>query len=193
MPKMKKFNIKQEMFIKEYIAHGNASEAARNAGYSKKTAAQIGEELLRKPEIKAEINAGIKRRERRLSKKLSFFDITKERWLRDLAVVAFSNMDDYVKITSRGVVITKTEDRKRYLGKGIKKVSESTSQNGGSQSIELYNKLAALELIGKHMGWVKENIEHSGPGGGAIPNSITQLTPEELDARIAELTKKLNL
>lgn len=47
---------KQKAFADEYIKCTNASEAARKAGYSKRSAASIGEENLRKPEISAYID-----------------------------------------------------------------------------------------------------------------------------------------
>lgn len=46
---------KQKAFADYYLASGNASDAARKAGYSKKTAGSIGEENLKKPEISAYI------------------------------------------------------------------------------------------------------------------------------------------
>ena len=46
---------KQKAFSDYYIECGNASEAARRAGYSKKTAEKIGSENLQKPEISAYI------------------------------------------------------------------------------------------------------------------------------------------
>ncbi|CAX66699.1 terminase small subunit [Lactobacillus johnsonii] len=48
---------KQRRFIDEYIISGNATQAAIKAGYSKKTAAVTATENLRKPNIKAEIQA----------------------------------------------------------------------------------------------------------------------------------------
>lgn len=47
---------KQKAFADYYIECGNASEAARRAGYSKKTAGVIGDENLKKPEIAAYID-----------------------------------------------------------------------------------------------------------------------------------------
>jgi len=44
------FTVKQRAFVEAYC--GNATEAAITAGYSKKTAASIGERLLRNVEIK---------------------------------------------------------------------------------------------------------------------------------------------
>ena len=46
---------KQKAFADYYIECGNATEAARKAGYSQKTASSIAEENLRKPEISAYI------------------------------------------------------------------------------------------------------------------------------------------
>ena len=44
-------NTKQERFVQAFALHGNGSKAAREAGYSPKTAAQISSENLKKPEI----------------------------------------------------------------------------------------------------------------------------------------------
>lgn len=49
--------IKQKRFCEEYIKTGNATEAAKRAGYSKNTAKQIGTENLSKPAISAYIKA----------------------------------------------------------------------------------------------------------------------------------------
>lgn len=50
-----KLTIKQRKFADEYIIRGNATEAAIAAGYSPKTAHQIGHANLDKPHIKAYI------------------------------------------------------------------------------------------------------------------------------------------
>jgi len=54
--KVKPLTNKQKVFVSEYLKCWNASEAARRAGYSEKTAYAIGSELLRKPEIKAVVD-----------------------------------------------------------------------------------------------------------------------------------------
>lgn len=46
---------RQKKFCEYYIQSANATDAARKAGYSEKTAEAIGYENLRKPEIKAYI------------------------------------------------------------------------------------------------------------------------------------------
>ncbi|WP_139008535.1 terminase small subunit [Lactococcus lactis] len=51
---------KQRKFCDEYIKLGNATQAAINAGYSKRTAYSIGQENLKKPEIKKYIDSKLK-------------------------------------------------------------------------------------------------------------------------------------
>lgn len=48
---------KQQAFADYYIECGNATEAAKRAGYSEKTAYSVGNENLRKPEISSYIAA----------------------------------------------------------------------------------------------------------------------------------------
>ncbi len=49
--------VKQSRFVDDYIINGNATEAARRAGYSERTARQIATENLTKPAIRARIQA----------------------------------------------------------------------------------------------------------------------------------------
>ncbi|MGE9900503.1 terminase small subunit [Mitsuokella multacida] len=55
-----KLTEKQRRFVDYYVETGNKTEAAKKAGYSEKTAASIGDENLRKPAIKAAIDARLK-------------------------------------------------------------------------------------------------------------------------------------
>jgi phage terminase small subunit len=53
---MSKLTIKQDAFVKAYLLNGgNATQAAITAGYSEKTAQQVGSENLLKPVIKDSI------------------------------------------------------------------------------------------------------------------------------------------
>ena len=55
--KISKLNVRQQKFADEYIATGNATQAAIKAGYSEKTAGRIAGQNLKKLEIKAYIDA----------------------------------------------------------------------------------------------------------------------------------------
>jgi len=48
-------NAKRERFVEEYLKDLNATQAAIRAGYSKRTAGQTGNELLKNPEIQRRI------------------------------------------------------------------------------------------------------------------------------------------
>lgn len=86
-----KLTEKQRRFIDYYIETGNASEAARRAGYSKKIANRIGTENLSKPVIKAAIDARLKELEdKRIAKAdevLEFLTSTLRGELKDENVV----------------------------------------------------------------------------------------------------------
>ena len=60
--KDKKLTLKQEMFVNEYLIDLNATQSAIRAGYSKKTAKDIGCENLAKPNIAKSIQAGANKR-----------------------------------------------------------------------------------------------------------------------------------
>ena len=66
-----KLTERQKRFVDFYIETGNASEAARLAGYSEKTAPWIGQENLQKPTIQQAINARMKQIE---SKRIAKMD-----------------------------------------------------------------------------------------------------------------------
>jgi phage terminase small subunit len=58
-------NARQQRFVEEYLLDLNATQAAIRAGYSSRTAGQIGEKLLKKVEIRSAVLAGkIERSER---------------------------------------------------------------------------------------------------------------------------------
>jgi len=59
---MDQLTAKQRMFVAEYLIDLNATQAAIRAGYSVDTAAAIGHENLRKPEIDAAIKERMNRR-----------------------------------------------------------------------------------------------------------------------------------
>lgn len=61
-----KLTPKQKKFCEWYIKTGNATEAAKKAGYSKKTAVYIGAENLRKPQISAYIAERMEKQDAKL-------------------------------------------------------------------------------------------------------------------------------
>lgn len=58
MPPVRGLNPKQQRFVEEYLVDLNATQAAIRAGYSKRTAKEIGCENLTKPNIAAAVAKG---------------------------------------------------------------------------------------------------------------------------------------
>lgn len=63
---MAKLTKKQELFVKEYLIDLNATQAAIRAGYSQKTAKQMGTENLAKPAIADAIQIAMNQRAKRI-------------------------------------------------------------------------------------------------------------------------------
>lgn len=78
---------KQLRFCEEYIVSMNATQAAIRAGYSKKTAGEMGYENLRKPQIRAHIDG-----------KLKQLALTSDETLKSLSDIAKSSLNDYFTI-----------------------------------------------------------------------------------------------
>ncbi|MGX7200053.1 terminase small subunit [Enterococcus nangangensis] len=90
---MTKLTEKQQRFADEYIISGNATQAAIKAGYSKRTAKQIGQENLTKPDLKTYID---KRLEQIKSRKIA----SQEEVLEYLTSVMRGNEQEQTLINS---------------------------------------------------------------------------------------------
>jgi hypothetical protein len=55
----KKATLKQEKFVEGVIQHGNATRAARDAGYSPRSASALASRILHRPDIQAQIKSRI--------------------------------------------------------------------------------------------------------------------------------------
>lgn len=150
----RKLTPKQQKFVAEYLIDLNATQAAIRAGYSAKTARNIAQELLTKPHIQAELQ---KRREK-VEKKL---EISQEQVIAELAAIALSNGADYAKVVGDGVSsyveFTLTDQLDPMKLKAIASIEES--QNG--MKVKTHDKLRAIELLGKFMGWFDQQKEET--------------------------------
>lgn len=75
---------RQQRFVAEYLIDPNQKQAAIKAGYSEKTAEQIGYQLLQKTSVAEAITKAQKRREKRT-------DITADKVLQELASIGFDD------------------------------------------------------------------------------------------------------
>lgn len=152
---MAKLTDKQKLFVDEYLIDLNAKQAAIRAGYSVKTAEQIGYQMLQKTSVSDAIAQAMAMRSRRTG-------ITADRVLNELAKIGFANAADIINFGSATV----QEDADRDDTACIQSIKVKTipTEDGEitEREVKLYDKKAALELIGRHLGMFKDKLEISG-------------------------------
>jgi phage terminase small subunit len=156
---------KQQRFVKEYLIDLNATQAAIRSGYSKRTANEQGARLLANASVKAAIDRGMKKIAERC-------DITAEKVLREISLVAFANMKTFTKWGPSGVEIMDSGGLTKDQSAAIAEVSETVTKEGGSKRVKLHDKLKALELLGKHLILFTDKLE------------VKDMTPTEVEEEV---------
>lgn len=151
----------------------NATQAAIRAGYSADTAMEQGYQLLQKTSVSNAISQAMAHRSRRTG-------ITQDRVLRELAKVAFVNANDVINTDSATVRADATADDLACIQSVKVKVSESEMGSSSEREIKLYDKMRALEMLGKHLG-IFERRDHAN-GNGEKNNLLEAIAAtEEID------------
>ncbi|MEI8200539.1 MAG: terminase small subunit [Eubacteriales bacterium] len=155
---MGRINAKQKKFVDEYLIDLNATQAAIRAGYSNKCAGSIGEENLKKPEIVRVIDA----RMAELSKRTG---VNLDRIVLELAKIAFFNITDVVNIDDATVKGDSSREDMACIA-SVKVKTVPTSDGMITEwEVKAYDKIKALELLGKHLGMFTDRVRFE----GAIP------------------------
>lgn len=122
---------KQQKFVDEYFISGNATDAARLAGYSKKTCYSIGNENLKKPEIIAALRE-------------------KEKEIQDKNIAKQEEVLTYLTSIMRG---EQSENVLIGIGNGKQKITKI--------KVSAKDRIKAAELLGKRYGIWTEKQEIS--------------------------------
>lgn len=149
---MSKLTAKQQLFCSEYLKDLNATEAAKRAGYSPKTAYSIGHENLKKPEIAAEISA-------RRDELLESNQVDTANVISEISKIAFANMLDYIRVTSAGDPYIDLSQLTRAQAAAIAEVTTEDFIVGRGDDardvrkvrIKLVSKADALEKLCKYL------------------------------------------
>ncbi|MCK5605238.1 terminase small subunit [Candidatus Pacearchaeota archaeon] len=142
----RKLTEKEKMFAKEYLVTNSGAASARKAGYSAKAAKEIACVVLKRPHVKEYIDELNEARSKRL-------EINADRVLKELAKIAFVDptnvfdVDEEGNLTFRGKLSDLSPEERAC----ISEVTQNVTENGGSTRVKLYDKLSALEKIGKHL------------------------------------------
>lgn len=123
---------KQKRFCDEYLIDCNATQAAIRAGYSTKTAKQIGQNLLTFVDLKAYIDERLKQ-------------------MHSEKTADAQEVLEYLTAVMRG---EHKEQAMQFVGDGVQKIADI--------DVSARERLKAAELIGKRYGLFKDNIDLGG-------------------------------
>lgn len=188
--KKRKLTPKEERFCYEYLANGfNATKAAIKAGYSSKSAAEIGRQNL----IKLEIQNKIQAMKDNLAETagISALMIAQEH-----AKIAFSSVANLHNTwIERKDLDELTEDERaciQEVSTKVVKVKNELDEYNDVEYIKIktYDKQKSLEALSDLLGYkapVKQEI--TGKDGKDLFN---RLSDEDLDAKLLDLERKLS-
>ena len=193
---------KQIIFANEYLIDLNGTRAYKEAYPHVKndnTAAAAATRLMNVPDVKEYI-------EKRIKDRLERIEVTQDDVIQELAAVGFANVPEYAKVVTKPIMIqtengdyvpaldsegnqmycqaveiTETDKLSRRQIKAISGIKQ------GKNGIELttYDKVKALELLGRHLGMFKDKVEVSGnvnnPFEGLSTEQLLRLAGEDLE------------
>jgi phage terminase small subunit len=140
---------KERRFIAEYMIDANGAAAARRAGYSEHSARDIAAELMRKPDVRAEV----KRRQAAAAKRL---EITADAIKRELHAIGFARINHVASYGARGL---QAKDFAELEPQHLAAIAEINS-DGGRVKVKMHNKIEALALLAKLCGFTVDRHEH---------------------------------
>ena len=167
-PPIMELNPKQERFVTEYLIDLNGKQAAIRAGYSPKTAEVQASRLLSVAKVRAAIDKALEKQQNRT-------EVTADRVIKELGLIAFSDMADYVEVGPDGEVRVKPftempEGASKVIAgvKEVRRIMGSGEGDGKEVILEArleykhYDKVAALNILAKHFGLLKDKLEVTG-------------------------------
>ncbi len=159
---MAKLTAKQQRFCDEYLTDLNATQAAIRAGYSAKTAKQIGQENLTKPDLREYID-------KRMAEKEEALVAKQDEVMKYLTAVMRREMVEYI-------VVTVTEEKSHYApdeNGTYRKRSERTEKPEIVKiPAQLRDANKAAELLGKAYGIFTDNVSLDGEAKVVIVDDL---------------------
>lgn len=136
---------KQKRFVDEYLLDLNATQAAIRAGYSPKTANEQGARLLANVSISTAVAIALAERSKRTG-------INADRIIQELAKLAFVNPTDVINMESASIKSDASRDDTAAIASVKVKMTQSDDGYIMEREVKTYDKIRALELLGKHVG-----------------------------------------
>ncbi|MBV8045090.1 terminase small subunit [Pluralibacter sp.] len=180
---MAKLTDKQELFAREYLKDLNATQAAIRAGYSEKTAKEVGYENLTKPHV-LELVAELK------AQRVEQTGIDAAYVLRRLTEIDQMDVLDILLANGELKPIKDWPKVWRTTLSGMDVVEMASADSAALlKKIKWPDKVKNLELLGKHVNVqaFKDQVSSEITGKNGGPIQYTDITEEELDERLKEL------
>lgn len=166
---------RQRSFADHYLVVGNATEAAKLAGYSEKTAYSQGARLLKNDEVASYIQA----RSSAISERL---EITAERIRAELARIAFSDLTEVATWEKDSLELIKSADLSEDAARALREVVATTTQGEHGTTTRLgvktHDKLGALKLLAQIEGLLREKLDVHHTGGLTLTALARMVEPE---------------
>lgn len=137
--------LKQQRFVEEYLIDLNATQAAIRAGYSPKSANEQGARLLANVSISTAVAIALAERSKRTG-------INADRIIQELAKLAFVNPTDVINMESASIKSDASRDDTAAIASVKVKMTQSDDGYIMEREVKTYDKIRALELLGKHVG-----------------------------------------
>jgi len=162
---MAKLSAKQQLFVDEYLIDLNATQAYIRAGYKNFDSAGVeANKTLNIPKVRAAVDAALAERSRRTG-------INQDRVIEEIAKLAFVNAADVIDVDSATVLPdAKPEDLACIQSVKIKRTTKGKSVIE-EREIRFYDKKGSLELLGRHLGMFRDNVQID----GAVPVIIDDI------------------
>ena len=179
---------RQAIFVREYLADLNATQAAIRAGYSAKNADKIGPELLGKTRVKAAIKAAMDARAARL-------DVKADRVVLEAARIAFADLGRMVRWGKRGVELLESTELSPDDRAAVAAVQERRHKGQlEGLSIKLHDKNAALVTLCRHLGLFNQHDQVNQKHLNALLDGMASVLqryvdPGRVKEAILELTR----
>ncbi|HCR1768206.1 TPA: terminase small subunit [Pseudomonas aeruginosa] len=142
---------KQRLFVDEYLLDLNATQAAIRAGYSTRRAAEIGYQLLQRPEVAQAIQAAMAERSKRTEVEADYV-IRRLREIDEMDVLdileddgSFRSIRDWPKAWRQ--FLSGIEIAELFEGRG-----DDRRIAGVLRKVKWPDKLRNLELLSRHVG-----------------------------------------
>jgi phage terminase small subunit len=167
MTEKKEISDRQKRFCREYLIDYNATQAAIRAGYKENSARQHASRMLSNDDIRAFIMGLQDRQTRRL-------EVSADRVIMELSHVAFSDPADFYDKSGAllDIHLVPEDARKSLAGVEVYEefmgAGDDRHKIGETKKVKRWDKVRALEILGKHLKLWTERHEVSGPKGGPI-------------------------